>query len=138
MPVPIMIELAGGGVSSPSAAAMIEACNASARRACEIVESTPADSDAVARVAWKGTERLQAVVRVGLGRGDRRRWEAREIEFKPADDMAERWRSVGLIIGALATVDEPDPVLPDKPESPKALSRLPGEPMLATEKRTTN
>src|SRR6266404_3478251 len=108
-----MIELTGGAVSSPSAAAMIEACNASSRRTCEIVESTPADSDAVARVAWKGSERLQAVLQVGLGHGDRRRWEAREIEFKPADDMAERWRSIGLIIGAVATGEAPDPAPPE-------------------------
>ena len=136
VPLPIMIDVTGGGVAAPSAAAMIEACNASAGRTCEIVESTPTDSDAVAHVAWKGSERLQAVVQVGLGRGDHRRWNEREIEFKPTDDVAERWRSIGLIIGATATAETPDPPALDKSTPPDTVSSVGAAPKDRTGKGT--
>lgn len=116
---------------------MVEACRASARRPCEIVESISADSDAVARVAWKSTERLQAVVRVGLGHGDRRRWEVREIEFKSDDDLAERWRSVGLIIGAVATFDAPALAPAVQPEPPRAAPMVSRAPVDDAVKKTT-
>jgi hypothetical protein len=52
--------------------------------------------------------------------------------------MAERWRSMGLIIGAIATADAPEQPPPDPREPPKAMSAVPPAPSVDADKKTTS
>jgi hypothetical protein len=102
VPLPVLIDLPN---SPPSgAAAVVEACSAGTDgRECLLVSSMGrADSDVVATVTWKDADRRVAVIRMGLGLGENRAWQTRDIEFKATDDPNERWRSVGLVIAGIA------------------------------------
>jgi len=101
---PVFIELPAGDVPSSAAVALVDACNASAAgRVCRLTASARAEeSDVVATVGFSGPEQRSATVRLGLGPPGERTWQTRRLEFRPTDESTERWRSVGLVIGALA------------------------------------
>jgi hypothetical protein len=121
VPLPVLIELPN---SPPSgAAAVVEACSAGTDgRECLLVSSVGrADSDVVATVTWRDAERRVAVIRLGLGLGEARVWQTRDIEFKATDDPNERWRSVGLVIAGIAAdyahvIARTEPARPAKTE----------------------
>ena len=101
---PVFIELPTSDAPPSAAAALINACRASAAgRSCELsVSARSAESDVVASVDFVDAEQRLATIRIGLGQLPGRTWQTRRMEFRPADDTVERWRSVGLVIGTLA------------------------------------
>lgn len=101
---PVFIELPAGDIPPSAAVALIDACSAGAAgRVCRLTDSAlTAESDVVASVDFTGPEQRLATVRLGLGWRKERTWQTRRLEFRAADESTERWRSVGLVIGALA------------------------------------
>ncbi len=101
---PVFIELPTGDAPPSAAAALVAACSASAAgRVCQLsVSARSAESDVVASVDFVDSEQRLATIRIGLGLAAERTWQTRRMEFRAADDLTERWRSVGLVIGTLA------------------------------------
>jgi hypothetical protein len=119
---PVFIELPSGGTPPFAVAALVEACSASAAgRICQLSGSArAADSDVVATVDFVDHDQRLAMIHIGLGRVADRAWQTRRVEFRQADDTMERWRSVGLVIGALAADYTHRPERPPAPETAMA------------------
>jgi hypothetical protein len=120
MPAPIVIDV---GVADPPrelASALVDACTQAATSAgidCRLVRDAPnGPYTAIAIVTWEEGERAR--VEVGLRREATSEWRTRELTFQAADADVERYRSVGFVIGSLATAarDEAVPKTAPKPE----------------------
>ena len=112
MPAPIVVDV---GVTEPQrdlASALVEACTqaaASASTECRLVRDAPSGPyTAIAIVTWEEGDR--AHVEVGLRREPTSEWRTRELTFQAADADIERYRSVGFVIGSLATAARDDAV----------------------------
>jgi hypothetical protein len=118
---PVLIELPTGDTAPSAAAALVEACSASAAgRICQLSDSArSAESDVVASVDFVDPGQRLAMIRIGLGQAPERTWQTRRMEFRAADDATERWRSVGLVIGTLAA----DYTRPERPREPERATR---------------
>lgn len=121
MPLPIVIDV---GVTDPPrdlTTVLVEACTrAAAETACYLVRDAPEGPyAAIAVVTWEAEDRVR--VEVGLRRETGAEWRSRQISFQPADLDVERYRSVGFVVGTLATspTEEPPPE-PTPPPPPPA------------------
>jgi len=119
MPAPIVVDV---GVTEPQrelASALVEACTqaaASASTECRLVRDAPSGPyTAIAIVTWEEGDR--AHVEVGLRRAPTSEWRTRELTFQAADADIERYRSVGFVIGSLATAARDDAVPKSAPST---------------------
>jgi hypothetical protein len=97
----VVIEMAASDRGSPYLDALVRTCSESvAEGRCVLAsDREEPDSSAVAIVTWADADRR--VVEISVGVRGAPRWLSRRVEFKDADAMKERWRSVGLVIAAL-------------------------------------
>jgi hypothetical protein len=133
MAAPVVIDM--GIVEPPPAlvASMVEACQKAVGDGdCHLVKEAPQGPyRAIAILTWDGPDKVR--VEVGLRRDTGTEWRTRALTFQPEDVELERFRSVGFVVGTLATQEEapadsstaatsPPPVAPPspktKPESP--------------------
>jgi hypothetical protein len=105
MPAPIVVDV---GIADPQhelASALIDACSQAAAGAgtdCRLVRDAPnGPYSAIAIVTWEEGDRAR--VEVGLRREPTSEWRTRELTFQAADAEIERYRSVGFVIGTVAT-----------------------------------
>jgi hypothetical protein len=118
MAAPIVVDV---GVAEPPrelASALIDACTQAATNAgvdCRLVrDAANGPYTAIAIVTWEEGDRAR--VEVGLRREPTSEWRTRELSFQAADAEVERYRSVGFVIGSLATAARDDAV-------PKAVTK---------------
>jgi len=109
MPLPpVVIELSTADAASPLAPLMMRACSdAVVDGECQGGDSDDATARAVVIVAWDD-ERRQARIEIGVRRQGKSQWASRKLLFKDSDPEAERWRTVGLVIGTLVGQAERD------------------------------
>jgi hypothetical protein len=107
MPLPpVVIELNQSDAASTNAATLVGACTTAVSDGeCRLGTSSDAAARAVVLVTWSAEHR-HAKVEIGVKGRERSRWVSREIDFREADPEAERWRSVGLVIGTLVPITE--------------------------------
>jgi hypothetical protein len=105
MVAPIVVDV---GIAEPQrelASALLDACSQAAAGAgaeCRLVRDAPnSPYTAIAIVTWEEGDRAR--VEVGLRRVPASEWRTRELTFQTADADVERYRSVGFVIGTLAT-----------------------------------
>ena len=121
MPLPIAIDV---GVPEPPrelATMLVESCTrAAADTTCYLVKEAPdGPYAALAIITWDRDDKVR--IEVGLQRAQGTEWRSRQLSFQPADVPVERYRSVGFVIGTLATAskDEPPETAPaPEPEPP--------------------
>lgn len=123
MPLPIAIDV---GVPEPPrelATVLVESCSrAAVDTNCYLVKDAPdGPSAALAIITWERDDKVR--IEVGLQREQGTEWRLRQLSFQPADLAVERYRSVGFVVGTLATAskDEPpesEPAPPSEPEPP--------------------
>jgi hypothetical protein len=123
MPAPIVIDVGDAAPPRELAAALVDACTQAAAPAgsdCRLVRDAPNEPyTAIAIVTWE--EGGKARVEVGVRRDPVSEWRTRELTFQAQDAEIERFRSVGFVIGSLATAssDEGVPETAPPPEPPK-------------------
>lgn len=103
MVLPVAVEIAPADAPREQVQVLLAACTRAKRGGeCVLAAEAPSGgSSAVAIVTWQGSAR--ALIEVGLRREGQPEWRARSLDFDPArDDLLERWRAVGLVVGTLA------------------------------------
>ncbi len=120
MVAPIVVDV---GVAEPQrelASALLDACSQAAAGAgaeCRLVRDAPnGPYTAIAIVTWEEGDRAR--VEVGLRRVPASEWRTRELTFQTADADVERYRSVGFVIGTLATAARDEGAAPSKGAAP--------------------
>ncbi|HEY3497921.1 MAG TPA: hypothetical protein VGK73_24650 [Polyangiaceae bacterium] len=138
MPLPIVIDV---GVTDPPrelTTVLVEACTrAATETTCHLVRDAPEGPyAAIAIVTWEAEDRVR--IEVGLRRETGAEWRSRQISFQQADVVVERYRSVGFVIGTVATAppEEPPPAppAPEPPPAPPPVPVVPLKPPRATPK----
>jgi hypothetical protein len=116
MVAPIVVDV---GVAEPQrelATALLDACSQAAAgdgAECRLVRDAPnGPYTAIAIVTWEEGDRAR--VEVGLRRVPASEWRTRELTFQTADADVERYRSVGFVIGTLATAARDDSATPSR------------------------
>ena len=145
MVLPVAVEIAPPDSPKENVAVLLSACTR-AKRGGECVlaaDVSGSGTSAVAIVTWQGNAR--ALVEVGLRREGNPEWRTRTLEFDPnRDDLLERWRAVGFVVGTLANEETPstesDPARTSKaPEAtPPAATREKAKQRESEEPRTTD
>ncbi|HEX6276452.1 MAG TPA: hypothetical protein VFZ53_25600 [Polyangiaceae bacterium] len=106
MAVPVVIDM--GIVEPPQAlvVSMVEACEKAVGDGdCHLVREAPQGPyRAIAILTWDGPDKVR--VEVGLRRDTGTEWRTRSLSFQPEDAELERFRSVGFVVGTLATQEE--------------------------------
>lgn len=108
MVLPVAVEIAPPDSPKESVAVLLAACTRAKRGGECMLAADIAGSgtSAVAIVTWQGNAR--ALVEVGLRREGHPEWRTRTLEFDPnRDDLLERWRAVGFVVGTLANEEAP-------------------------------
>lgn len=130
MPAPVVIDV---GVAEPPrelAAALVGACTQAATATeCRLLRDVPnGPYTAIAIVTWEEGDRAR--IEVGLRRDPVSEWRTRELTFQHADAEVERYRTVGFVIGGLATAarDEDAPGSPSGPPSAAAAAAAAAAP----------
>lgn len=120
MPLPpVVIELGATDAASPNASALVGACTGAVTGGeCRLGADEP-EARAVVIVSWDRQHR-RAHVEIGTKRGGSQRWVSRDVTFREADPEPERWRAVGLVIGALVGESEREAEAQPAPLEPKA------------------
>jgi hypothetical protein len=125
MAAPVVIDM---GVAEPPetlVASMVEACTkAVGDGECHLVREAPQGPyRAIAILTWDGPDKVR--IEVGLRRDDGTEWRTRSLSFQSEDVELERYRSVGFVVGTLATeeVDTPPPSPAEPPPPPAPTSR---------------
>jgi hypothetical protein len=122
MAAPVVIDM---GIAEPTevlVSSMIEACGkAVGDGECHLVREAPQGPyRAIAILTWDGPDKVR--IEVGLRRDVGTEWRTRALSFQPEDVELERFRSVGFVVGTLATEkteEAPPPVVaPPPPEKP--------------------
>jgi len=133
MPAPIVIDVGDAEPPRELATALVDACSQAAAPAgsdCRFLRDAPSETyTAIAIVTWE--EGGKARVEVGVRRDPVSEWRTRELVFQAQDAEIESFRSVGFVIGSLATAsrDEPAPEATPKPKPPEAPPKLPPPPV---------
>jgi hypothetical protein len=122
MPAPVVIDV---GVAEPPrdlAVALVDACTQAAMgNECRLLREVPnGPYTAIAIVTWEEGDRAR--VEVGLRRDPVSEWRTRELTFQHADADVERYRTVGFVIGGLATAARDE----DAPSRPPEAAPAPG------------
>jgi hypothetical protein len=120
MVAPVVIDLGLADAPRESIRVLVDACTqASAVTQCYLVHDAPEGPyAAIAIVTWEADHRIR--VEVGLRHTGGSEWRSRELRFQPADAETERYRSVGFVIGTLASARDPE-----RTEPPPAASEAP-------------
>jgi hypothetical protein len=118
MPLPIAIDV---GVSEPPrelASVLVESCTRAALdTTCYLVKEAPdGPYAALAIITWDRDDKVR--IEVGLQREQGTEWRLRQLSFQPADIALERYRSVGFVIGTLATASKDEPPEAEPATSP--------------------
>jgi hypothetical protein len=124
MAAPVVIDM---GMAEPADAmvlSMVEACaKAVGDGDCHLVRDAPQGPyRAIAILTWEGVDKVR--IEVGLRRDDGTEWRTRSLSFQPEDAELERFRSVGFVVGTLAT-EEPPPAPPPTIEAPAPVAPPP-------------
>jgi hypothetical protein len=100
VPTPVVVEIAPPNAPLPLRQALLQACSRAVRdSSCLEAEGSNEEPVIVAIVSWRsGTH-----VRVDVALRPEREWVVREMDFEATDAPEERWRTVGLAIGTLAS-----------------------------------
>jgi hypothetical protein len=129
MPAPIVIDVGDAAPQRELAAALVAACTQAAAPAgsdCRLVRDAPSEPyTAIAIVTWE--EGGKARVEVGVRRDPVSEWRTRELTFQGQDAEIERFRSVGFVIGSLATASR-DEAVPDTAPEPEPKKPPPAPP----------
>src|SRR6185503_4133777 len=131
MAAPVVIDM---GIAEPAevlVASMVEACaKAVGDGECHLVCDAPQGPyRAIAILTWDGADKVR--IEVGLRREDGTEWRNRALSFQPEDAELERFRSVGFVVGTLATEEQepaPPPVVVPPPPvvpAPKVVAPTP-------------
>src|SRR6185503_13284012 len=109
MAAPVVIDM---GIAEPAevlVASMVEACaKAVGDGECHLVRDAPQGPyRAIAILTWDGPDKVR--IEVGLRRDAGTEWRTRALTFQPEDAELERFRSVGFVVGTLATEEQPSP-----------------------------
>lgn len=113
--LPIAVEITPPDAPREHVMVLLAACGrASADAEClPAADVTASGSRAVAIVTWQGERR--AVIEVGLRKEGRPVWRNRSIDFQTQDDLIERWRAIGFVVG---TLSRPEVEVPDSEVNP--------------------
>jgi len=118
MAAAIVIDVGDAAPPRELAAALVDACSQAAAPAgsdCRLLRDAPSEPyAAIAIVTWE--EGGKARVEVGVRRDPVSEWRTRELTFQAQDAEIERFRSVGFVIGSLATASRDDAVPETTPE----------------------
>ncbi len=131
MVAPIVIDLGIADPPQESVQVLANACSQAATdTTCYLVRQAPEGPyAAIAIVTWEADDRVR--IEVGLRRAEGAEWRSRDIAFQVADAEIERYRSVGFVIGTLASADKSE--LARRREVPRAAPASVGPP--PTERR---
>jgi hypothetical protein len=112
MVAPVVIDLGIADAPRESVQVLVDACTqAAAETECHLVRDAPEGPyAAIAIVTWERGDRIR--VEVGVRRTEGAEWRSRELTFQPGDVEIERYKSVGFVIGTLATAQDPDGAKP--------------------------
>jgi hypothetical protein len=126
MPLPIAIDV---GVPEPPrelSTVLVESCTrAAVDTSCYLVKDAPdGPSAALAIITWERDDKVR--IEVGLQREHGTEWRQRQLSFQPADVALERYRSVGFVVGTLATASKDEP--PDPEPAPAEPEPEPEQP----------
>jgi hypothetical protein len=130
MVAPVVIDLGVADAPRESVQVLVDACTqAAAETECHLVRDAPEGPyAAIAIITWEAGDRIR--IEVGVRRTEGAEWRSRELTFQPGDVEIERYKSVGFVIGTLATAQDPDgakaPTAP-RPEDP--VRESPPEPL---------
>src|SRR5262249_934875 len=84
---------------------------------CHLVRDAPQGPyRAIAILTWDGPDKVR--IEVGLRREVGTEWGTRALTFQPEDVELERFRSLGLLVGTLATEEQPHPPHPVESQPP--------------------
>lgn len=99
--LPIAVEVLATDRAREHLSVLLSACTRAAGDAecLSAHELDGQDSRAVAIVTWEGR---RVLIEIGLRQGERPVRRTRTLQFEPSDDLRERWRTVGLVVGTLA------------------------------------
>jgi hypothetical protein len=119
--LPIAVEIAPLDAHRDEVQVLLAACTRAAAEAeCVLAsEAPPGGAAAVAIVTWQSES--QAFVEVGMRRDGRPEWRSRTVNFAANDEVVERWRTLGFVVGTLARnelVGEPNPEPPPASDQP--------------------
>jgi hypothetical protein len=129
MAAPVVIDM---GIAEPPevlVASMVEACQkAVGDGECRLVREAPQGPyRAIAILTWDGPDKVR--IEVGLRREVGTEWRTRALTFQPEDVELERFRSVGFVVGTLASEEAPPAPPPEvKPSAPAAPPPKPAPP----------
>ena len=131
MAAPVVIDMGIGEPPAAMIASMVEACQkAVGDGECHLVRDAPQGPyRAIAILTWDGPDKVR--VEVGLRRDTGTEWRTRAISFQPEDVELERFRSVGFVVGTLATEEQPPAPPPAAPPPPPAVAPKINAPRLA-------
>lgn len=112
MVAPVVIDLGVADAPRESVQVLVDACTQAARETeCHLVRDAPEGPyAAIAIVTWEAGDRIR--IEVGVRRTEGAEWRSRELTFQPGDVEVERYKSVGFVIGTLATTQDPDAAKP--------------------------
>jgi hypothetical protein len=142
MVAPVVIDLGVADAPRESVQVLVDACTqAAAETECHLVRDAPEGPyAAIAIVTWEAGDRIR--IEVGVRQQEGAEWRSRELTFQPGDVELERYRSVGFVIGTLATTrdaankqgsaaaesrEEPPAEPPPAPLRPAPSERLPSQ-----------
>jgi hypothetical protein len=130
MVAPVVIDIGIADAPRESIQVLVDACTqASSETQCHLVRDAPEGPyAAIAIVTWEANDRIR--VEVGLRLAGGSEWRSRELNFQPGDAETERYRSVGFVIGTLASARDPEraPRAATDPEPEPTLDRSRAEP----------
>jgi len=131
MPAPVVIDVGDAQPPRDLVVALVEACSQAAAPAateCRLVRDAPNEPySAIAIVTWE--EGGKARVEVGIRRDPVSEWRTRELTFQAEDAEVERYRSVGFVIGSLATASR-DETAPEKATAEEPPAEPPPPPLV--------
>jgi len=124
MAAPVVIDMGMAEPADAQVTAMVEACaKAVGDGDCHLVRDAPQGPyRAIAILTWEGLDKVR--IEVGLRRDDGTEWRTRALSFQPEDAEIERFRSVGFVVGTLATEEQP-PAPPPPIEAPPPVAPAP-------------
>lgn len=117
MVAPVVIDLGIADAPRESIQVLVDACTqAASETQCHLVRDAPEGPyAAIAIVTWEAGDRIR--IEVGVRREQGAEWRSRELAFQPGDAEIERYKSVGFVIGTLASAQHPDAGRPSTPAS---------------------
>jgi hypothetical protein len=124
---PVVIDMGMAEPAEVFVTSMVEACTKAVgdEGQCHLVRDAPPGLyRAIAILTWDGPDKVR--IEVGLRRDDGTEWRTRSLSFQPEDAELERFRSVGFVVGTLATEEpqEPPPIVETPPAPPPPPPRI--------------